>query len=288
MTRQFVIATVRSFPHNGDSAICMEIMPFLHMPALIAVAVVSSASSVSAKEGSDVIRPFKGALDFSVNSSRVSYNLAVRDAPVSTLMTRLSDFRVADTVLPVVLGGTCKCALSNPSRYPEERLGDIVELNTTCGVEWSRYVRLDDYVRMNLQWHRWTYPSTHKPPLDAVVVDSRLKTYFNPGVLLRYRYHGLSEGRMEGRISVLDEWNVYDEVKAFGYLNAWIIDYRHERRKNASGASAGELALGLAWRMLYFRTSYWFPLDRRVLDDGAPNYNHIRNVIVSFGMRITF
>ena len=261
---------------------------FLHVATLIAVATALLASSAFSSEEDDLARSFKGVLDFSVNSSRVSYNLAVRDAPVSTLTTRLSDFRIADTVVPVFLGGTCTSALSSPSRYPDEKLGDIVELNATCGVEWSRYVKFDDYARMNLQWHRWTYPSTRKPPLDAVVIDARLKTYCSPGVLLRYRYHGLSEGRMEGRISVLGEWNVCDEVKAFGFLNSWIIDYSHERRNSASGASAGELALGLAWRMLYFRTSYWFPLDRRVLDDGAPNYNHIRNIIVSFGVRISF
>ena len=266
----------------------MQVDGFLHVSALIAVATALSASSASAKDEDDIIRPFKGALDFSVNSSRVSYNLAVRDAPVSTLTIRLSDFQLADTMVPVFLGGTCKSALSTPSRYPEEKLGDIVELNATCGVEWSRYVKLDDYARMNMQWHRWTYPSTHKPPLDAVVMDVRMKTYCSPGVLLRYRYHGLTEGRMEGRLSVLGEWKVREEIKAFGFMNVWIIDYRHERRKRASGASAGELALGLAWRMLYFRTSYWFPLDRRVLDDGMPNYKHGRNVVVSLGVRITF
>lgn len=255
---------------------------------MIVAIFATSFLSAHAQESDGASLPFKGVVDFSMNSSRVSYGLVVRDAPVSVFRARLSDFNVGDSVVPIFVDMTCKNAISSPSRYPEEKFGDTVELNGSTGMEWSRYVKLEDNMCMSMQWYHWTYPSTHRPPLDAVILDTRLKTWLSPGILVRYRFHGLSKGRIETRLSIRGERNVWDEFKVFGYLNSWIVDYSHERRNSASGASAGELALGVAWRIVYFRTSYWFPLDRRVLDDGPPNYDHRRNVVFSLGARVSF
>ena len=255
---------------------------------MIVAIFATSFLSANAQESDGASLPFKGVVDFSMNSSRVSYGLVVRDAPVSVFRARLSDFNVGDSVVPIFVDMTCKNAISSPSRYPEEKFSDTVELNGSTGMEWSRYVKLEDTMYMSMQWYHWTYPSTHRPPLDAVILDTRFKTWLRPGILVRYRFHGLSKGRIETRLSIRGERNIWDEIKAFGFLNAWIVDYSHENRSRASGASAGELALGIAWHILYFRTSYWFPLERRVLDDGSPNYDHRRNVVFSLGARVSF
>ena len=110
---------------------------------MIVAIFATSFLSANAQESDGASLPFKGVVDFSMNSSRVSYGLVVRDAPVSVFRARLSDFNVGDSVVPIFVDMTCKNAISSPSRYPEEKFSDTVELNGSTGMEWSRYVKLE-------------------------------------------------------------------------------------------------------------------------------------------------
>ena len=56
----------------------------------------------------------------------------------------------------------------------------------------------------------------------------------------------------------------------------------------ACECSAFKFALGLSWRWFYFKTTYWFPLDRRVLSGDNPTYDYDKNLIFSLGTRFSF
>lgn len=55
-----------------------------------------------------------------------------------------------------------------------------------------------------------------------------------------------------------------------------------------SANASCEFALGLSWRWFYFKTTYWFLLDRRVLSGENPTYDYDKNLIFSLGARFSF
>ncbi|MBR3956514.1 MAG: hypothetical protein IKJ89_01530 [Kiritimatiellae bacterium] len=201
----------------------------------------------------------------------------------------LSDFRALDTTIPAFVGCVGKLSISNTDRYPREKPGKWVELDPTAGFEWGRYVGLEDDFRLTTRWFRWTFPSAlGKDPSDAAILDVTYKTFLNPTVSLWYRFHGPTKGRVELLLSLNDEWKVWEDFKVFGLLNTWFVDYSHENADKESGASAGEFALGLSWRIFYFKTTYWFPLDRRVLSGDNPTYDYDKNLIFTAGAKFAF
>lgn len=231
---------------------------------------------------------FKGRVDWSLDSACVSKGRTIHDAPVTCMRGFISDFSVLDTTIPAFVGCVGKLSISNTDRYPKETPGKWVELDPTAGFEWSRYAGLEDDFRLTTRWFRWTFPAIDKDPSDAAIIDVTYKTFLNPTASLWYRFHGPTKGRVELVLSLNEEWKVWEDFKVFGLLNTWFIDYSHENADKESGASAGEFALGLSWRWFYFKTTYWFPLDRRVLSGDNPTYDYDKNLIFSLGTRFSF
>ena len=263
-------------------------MPFCASKwALLAAAVLSATAAMP----QDAKEPpaFRGRIDWSLDSACVSKGRTVHDAPVTCMRGFLSDFRVCDTTIPAFAGCVGKLSISNTDRYPREKPGKWVELDPTAGFEWSRYAGLEDDFRLATRWFRWTYPSAHrKDPSDAAILDVTYKTFLNPTVSLWYRFHGPTKGRVEVLLSLGEEWELWEDFKVFGLLNNWFVNYSNENTDKESGASAGEFALGVSWRWLYFKTTYWFPLDRRVLSGDSPTYDYDKNLIFTTGVRIPF
>lgn len=255
--------------------------------ALLAAVVLSATAAMP--QGEEGPPAFKGRIDWSLDSACVSKGRTVHDAPVTCMRGFLSDFRVCDTTIPSFVGCVGKLSISNTERYPREKPGKWVELDPTAGFEWSRYLGLEDDFRLANRWFRWTYPSARgKDPSDAAILDVTYKTFLNPTVSVWYRFHGPTKGRVEVLLSLSEESEIWEKVKVFGLLNTWFIDYYHENADKESGASAGEFALGLSWRWFYFKTTYWFPLDRRVLSGDNPTYDYDKNLIFTVGVRVPF
>ena len=189
---------------------------------------------------------FKMRVDCSMDSACVSKGRTIHDAPVTCMRGFVSDFRVLDTTIPAFVGCVGKLSISRTDRYPKETPGKWVELDPTAGVEWSRYVGLEDDFRLTASWFRWTFPSAPgKDPSDAAILDATCKTFLNPTVSLWYRFHGPTEGRVELLLSLSEDREIWNGVKAFGILNTWFVDYSREDSGKESGANAGEFALGL-------------------------------------------
>lgn len=230
----------------------------------------------------------KGRLDASVDSGCVSKGRTIHDAPVTCMRGFLSDFRAYDTTIPAFVGCVGKLSISNTDRYPEETPGQWVEVDPTAGLEWSRYVGLEDDMRLVARWFRWTFPATGRAPSDAAILDATVKTFLNPTASLWYRFHGPTRGRVEFLLSASEEYEILEDLRVFGALNSWYVDSHNEDADRESGANAGELLGGLSWRWFYVKTSYWFQLDRRVLSGDNPTYDYDKQIIFSAGMHFAF
>ena len=258
------------------------------LPRLSVVALIALSSTTAMPQGTVEIPAFKGRIDWSLDSACVSKGRTIHDAPVTCMRGFLSDFRVLDTTVPAFVGCVGKLSISNTDRYPKETPGKWVELDPTAGFEWSRYIGLEDDFRLTTRWFRWTFPTIDKDTSDAAILDVTYKTFLNPTVSLWYRFHGPTKGRVELLLSLNEERKVWEDFKVFGLLNTWFIDYSHENADKESGASAGEFAMGLSWRWFYFKTTYWFQLDRRVLSGDNPTYDYDKNLIFTLGTRLSF
>ena len=280
------IGIVSWWKHHADSQVIEVMLSSARARTVFAIVSLFSACAMSMEE--PCAFGLNGKIDVSTDSACVSKGRTIHDAPVTCMRGFLSDFRIVDTTIPAFVGCIGKLSISDTDRYPEETPGEWVEIDPTAGLEWSRYVGLEDDMRLVARWFRWTFPATCRAPSDAAILDATVKTLLNPTASLWYRFHGPTKGRFEVLLSASEECGIWDELKAFGTLNAWFVDSRNECGDRESGANAGELVGGLSWRCFYVKSAYWFQLDRRVLSGDNPTYDYDKQVIFSVGMKLAF
>jgi len=224
-----------------------------------------------------------------VDSAYVSKGRTCHDGLVWNPSATLSDFGVGDRRLPAYIGYWGMMSLSTSKKFPDEKPGTWVEADPYAGMDFAKFFDWKDHVALKTWWLRWHFPATHRKPMDMCAFDAVLKKLpLHPATSWRYRFHGASKGRVEIRFGVSEQYVFLEDWRVFGGLNLWYIDYRNENSAKTSGPSSGDISLGLGWKWLYFKTSYWFQLDPDVLKSGHGPYDYDENLVFSAGFRFSF
>jgi len=235
-----------------------------------------------------------GSAQFSVagwnelESAYVSKGRTCHDGLTWNPCITLSDFRVKDVTVPVYVGYWGQFSLSETDLYPLETPGKWIEADPFAGIEWTRYLPWEEYVRIKTWCLRWHFPATDRQPMDMCAIDIVGKTFLRPSTSWRYRYHGTTEGRVEIRFGCGEDYVFAEDFRLFSSLNAWLIDYTLEDDSKESGLSSGDLTGGVGWKWLYVKAVYWFPFDRRVLSDRTETYGYDKELVLAAGFKFAF
>lgn len=248
---------------------------------------IALCASAAHAEGDGQL-PFhmSGYVDF--DSSYVSKGRTCHDAPVLNPNVAVHGFRIGETVLPFYAGCWSVLSLSSTDKYPLEKPGRWVEVDPYAGAELAGLCGLGECLSMKAWVLRWHFPATHRQPMDMAAFDTRANVFLHPSTSWRYRYHGKSEGRVEIKVGIDETRRFTDDWNVFGSVNLWLVDYRNESSAKESGLNSGDLTAGLGWKMFCVKAVYWFPLDRRVLNDRPETYGYDKRLVLATGVRFSF
>lgn len=224
-----------------------------------------------------------------IDSAYVSKGRTCHDGPAWNPSITVSDFGMGDRILPAYGGYWGMYSLSTSKKFPAEKPGRWIESDPYAGMDWAKFTDWKDYAALKTWWLRWHFPATGKKPMDMVAFDLLLKKVpLHPTTSWRYRVCGSTKGRAEIKFGLSEEYMFFEDWRVFGAINLWYIDYRNENRAKVSGLSSGDLSLGLGWKWLYVKATYWFQLDKHVLRSGHDPYDYDENLILSAGFRFAF
>ena len=224
-----------------------------------------------------------------IDSAYVSKGRTCHDGPAWNPSITVSDFGMGDRILPAYGGYWGMYSLSTSKKFPAEKPGRWIESDPYAGMDWAKFTDWKDYAALKTWWLRWHFPATGKKPMDMVALDLLLKKVpLHPTTSWRYRVCGSTKGRAEIKFGLSEEYMFFEDWRVFGAINLWYIDYRNENRAKVSGLSSGDLSLGLGWKWLYVKATYWFQLDKHVLRGGHGPYDYDENLVLSAGFRFAF
>lgn len=233
----------------------------------------------------DGVFQFKVSGWSAIESAYVSKGRTCHDGLTWNPCLTVSDIRVKDILIPAYMGYWGEFSLSETDLYPLEKPGKWIEADPYAGIEWTHYLPWEKYLRVKTWCLRWHFPATDRQPMDMCAIDMIGRTFLNPSTSWRYRYNGSTEGRVEIRFGCAEEYVFLEDFRLFGGLNGWLIDYTLEDDAKESGLSSCDLTFGLGWKWLYVKAVYWFPFDRRVLNDGTATYGYDKSLVFTAGVR---
>lgn len=255
---------------------------------LIVVASCAAApDSASAFDGGDFA--FSASCVSAIENAFVSKGMTCHDGAVWNPFLTVSDFGLGDVRVPAYAGAWSMFSLSETDKFPAQKPGRWIEVDTLAGVDFAKMSEWKDSLSLKTWWLRWHFPATGRRSTDMCAVDLTFKKVpLHPTTSWRYRFHGASSGRVEVKLGVSEKYDFLEDWQVFGGLNVWYIGYQNENPDRTSGFSCGDLSAGVRWKIFYVKTTYWFRVDHDVLTKGSAPYNYSENLVYSAGVCLKF